>query len=240
MAIIYGMADSEKNLLNKLPNEVENVDDIDRVRKEFYKKMKKQRNGYGRKSIGGIIFSEIKRWHYKRQVDKFQYKKIGKLVTGTKGENKVIDELLKLDDSYHVLCGVKIELPYFVTYRGEKNLRSAQMDLVVVCPKGIFMIEVKNWTDEYAQRSNQGFSPYEQTERAGRVLWIAVQNIIKDCRINNVLLSITGNLPYNAHYPSVFVSSLNDINSFLEKRTVYLNEDEVHMLVDNLQDFARM
>ena len=77
MAIIYGMADSERSLLNKLPNEVKNVDDMDRVRKEFYGKMKKQRRG--RKGFLGTVVAEVKRYHYKRQVDKFQYKKIGKL-----------------------------------------------------------------------------------------------------------------------------------------------------------------
>jgi len=73
----------------------------------------------------------------------------------------------------------------------------------------------------------------------GQKMMVSTQPI-KDCRVNNVLLSIKGNLPYNGHYPSVFVSSLNDINSFLQKRTVYLNEDEVDILVDNLQDFVRM
>ena len=63
LAIIYGMADSESKLLDKLPKEVKNVEDIDRVRKEFYRKMKKQR--YGKKSLGGMIFAEIKRFHMK-------------------------------------------------------------------------------------------------------------------------------------------------------------------------------
>jgi len=199
------MADSESKLLDKLPNEVKNVEDMDRVRKEFYRKMKKQR--YGRKSLAGTIFAEIKRFHYKRQVDKFQYKKIGKLRTGTYGENDVIDELAKLDDNYHIMCGVEIELQYWVTYNGKKNLKSAQMDIVVVCPKGVFMIEVKNWTDEYAERNKQNFTPHEQTERAGRVLWITLQNVIKDTRVTNALLSIKGNIPYNEKYRSVYVSS---------------------------------
>jgi len=218
MAIIYGYADYEKRLLDKLPNEVKNVEDMDRVRKEFYRKMKKQR--YGRKGIGRTIFAEIKRWHYKRQVDKFQYKKIGKLRTGTYGENDVIDELAKLDDSYHILCGIEIELPYWVTYNGRKNLKSAQMDLVVVCPKGVFMIEVKNWSDKYAEQNKRGLNPYEQTERTGRVLWITLQNEFGDGEfsVTNVLLSIRGNLPYSQNYRSVFVSSLAGINQFLEKR----------------------
>jgi len=236
VAIIYGIADSEKNLLDKLPNEVKNVDDMERVRKQFYKKMEKQR--YGRKSLIGTIFAEIKRYHYKRQVDKFQYKKIGKLETGTKGENKVIDELSKLDDSYHILCGVDIELPNWVTYNGKKNLKSAQMDIVVVCPKGVFMIEVKNWTDEYAQRSKQGLSPYEQAGRAGLVLWITLQNMFKDIRVTNVLLSIKGNLPYNEKYRLVYVSSLDSINQFLEKRQDSLNEKEVEKIVNELEGYV--
>jgi len=238
VAIIYGIADSEKNLLDKLPNEVKNVEDMDRVRTEFYKKMKKQRYGYGRKGIGGIIFSEIKRWHYKRQVDKFQYKKIGKLKTGTKGENKVIDELSKLDDSYHIMCGIDIELPNWVTYNGKKNLKSAQMDIVVVCPKGVFMIEVKNWTDEYAQNNKQDFSPYEQAGRAGLVLWITLKKVIKDIRVTNVLLSIRGNLKYNEKYRPVYVSSIDSINQFLEKRQDTLNEKEVERIVNELERYV--
>ncbi len=221
------MADSEKSLLKKLPNEVKNVDDMDRVRKEFYGKMKKQRRG--RKGLLGTIFSEVKRYHYKRQVDKFQYKKIGKYVTGTHGENDVIEELSKLDDSYHILCGVSMELHYWVTYNGRKNLKSAQMDVVVVCPKGIFMIEVKNWSDKYVP-SKSSLSPYEQTERAGRVLWITLQNKLGDIRVTNILLSIRGNLPYNKNYRSVFVSSLAEINQFLEKRQTTLDDNKLERL----------
>ena len=237
MAIIYGIADSERELLSKLPKEVKSVDDIDRVRKNFYKKMKNQRKGYGRKSIFGIALSEIKRFHYKRQVDKFQYKKVGRLTTGTHGENDVIDELSKLDDNYHILCGVEIELPRWTTYNGEKNLKSAQMDIVVVCPKGVFMIEVKNYTDEFARAKKWKFSPYEQTDRAGRVLWITMQDILEDCKITNVLLSIRGNLGYTNAFKFVNVSSLKQINEFITRRQNYLDADEVEHVVEKLADF---
>jgi len=238
VAFIYGIADSEKNLLDKLPNEVKNVEDMDRVRKDFYRKMKKQRYGWHKKSLFGLVTSEIKRYHYKRQVDKFQYKKVGKLKTGTHGENKVIDELSKLNDSYHVMCGVEIELPNWVTYNGKKNLKSAQMDVVVVCPKGVFMIEVKNWTDEYAQSHKQDFSPYEQAGRAGLVLWITLKNIFKDIRVTNVLLSIRGNLQYNEKHRLVYVSSLDGINQFLEKRQDSLSEKEVEKIVHELESYV--
>ena len=108
------------------------------------------------------------------------------------------------------------------------------MDVVVVCLKGVFMIEVKNWSNDYVQ-NNDNLSPYEQTDRAGRVLWITLQNTVKNIRVTNVLLSIKGNIPYNQKYRAVFVSSLDRINQFLEKRQDTLNPKEVKKLVDDLK-----
>ncbi len=220
------MADSERSLLNRLPNEVRNVDDMGRVKKEFEDKIK---------STGSGFFNGIRKWNYKRQVNKFGEKDVGQLRTGTRGENKVIEELIKLDDSYHVLCGVRLELPHWVTYNGRKNLKSAQMDLVVVCPKGVYMIEVKNWSNQFVNNNNKSFSPYEQTERAGRVLWISLQGIFRKVRVTNVLLSVKGNLEYDKRYRSVFVSSLDKINSFLEQRQDILSEKEIKNIVKDLK-----
>ena len=111
------------------------------------------------------------------------------------------------------------------------------MDLVIVCPKGVFMIEVKNWSNSYVQ-NNDGLNPYEQTDRAGRVLWIALQDVIKNIRVTNVLLSIQGNLRYNERYRAVFVSSLDRINQFLEKRQDALSSREVKKIVNDLKGYV--
>ncbi len=229
MAFIYGIVDSERSLLNKLPNEVQDVDDMGRVKKEFEDKLANEGSGF---------FAGIRKWNYKRQVNKFEKPAVRLYQKGTSGENQVIDELTKLDDSFHILCGVDMELHYWVTYNGRKNLKSAQMDLVVVCPKGVFMIEVKNWSNQFVNKNNKRFSPYEQTERAGRVLWISLQRVIKNVRVTNVLLSIKGNLPYDQNYRSVYVSSLDRINQFLEKRQDELNEKEVKKIVKSLSGFV--
>lgn len=228
MAFIYGIADSERRLLDKLPNEVEDIDDMGRVKKEFENKLANEGSGF---------FSGIKKWNYKRQVNKFEKSAVRLFHKGTRGENQVIDELAKIDDSFHILCGVNMELHYWVTYNGRKNLKSTQMDLVVVSPKGVFMIEVKNWSNQYTNNNNS-FSPYEQTERAGRVLWISLQKMFKNVRVTNILLSIKRNLPYNLNYRSVYVSSLDRINQFLEKRQDELNEKEVQKIVKALQKFV--
>jgi len=229
MAIIYGMADSERSLLNRLPNEVRNVDDMSRVKKEFEDKIDNAGSGF---------FAGIKKWNYKRQVDKFGKKDVKLYRKGTHGENEVIEQLLKLDDSYHILCGVKFQLPKWITYNGKKNLKSAQMDIVVVCEKGVFMIEVKNWSDRYARTETNSLSPHEQTERAGRVLWVGLQGVVKNINVTNVLLSIKGNLEYDRNFRSVFVTSLDKINQFIQNREEIYYEDEVKKIVKDLKKYV--
>jgi len=123
------MAGSERSLLDRLPNKVRNVDDMDRVKKDFESKIANEGKGF---------FAGIRKWNYKRQVKKFEKQNVKLFHTGTRGENKVIDEHSKLDDGFHILCGVDMELHHWVTYNGRKNLRSAQMDLVVVSKRCLY------------------------------------------------------------------------------------------------------
>ncbi len=44
--MIHGMVDSKSSLLDKLPDGVENIEDIDRVKKEFEEKLVKEKSGF--------------------------------------------------------------------------------------------------------------------------------------------------------------------------------------------------
>jgi hypothetical protein len=220
VSIIYGRADSEKRLLDKYPGKVKKIEDIPEIH-DYYKQKLKENSG---------IFGFFKKWNTKRQLYKIENSR--RLYKGAKGENRVLEELAKLGDDYHVLCGLRMWLPYTVNYRGEKNLKSAQMDFVVVCKKGIFLIEVKNWSDEYLE--NYERNPYEQTERAGRVLWISLDNVFSNLQVTNILLSISGNIPYDDNY-KVFVTSLERINWFLQKKDDILNDNDVKKIVSHLK-----
>jgi len=46
MAIIYGRADSEKQLLNKYPKHVKTIDDIPRVHQELKDELKVENKGF--------------------------------------------------------------------------------------------------------------------------------------------------------------------------------------------------
>lgn len=232
MAIIYGYADTEKRLLDKLPNEVKSIHDIDKVHQEF----KDEFDSIEDKGIR----NKFSRWNKKRQINKIENNKNSSLHAGAKGELRVLDTLSKLDDYYHVLCGITMELPYYVTYREKKNLKSAQMDFVVVSRRGIILIEVKNWTDTYIfkNRNQGGLEPHEQVERAGRVLWISSKSswfAPKNPSVTSVLLTIQGNMKYDPTYKFVAVKDLITINPFIEKRKEEFSEKEVERIVDRLK-----
>jgi len=204
MAIIYGRADSEKQLLNKYPKQVEKIEDIPRVHQEMKEKLKIKEKGF---------FGGIKQWNKQRQVNKFEKNKDDPFHAGASGELQTLDKLSQLSDKYHVMCGVDMDLGHYVTYRRKKNLRSAQMDFVVVSKRGVVLIEVKNWSDEYAQKHRR-FSPHEQVDRAGLVLWIKLKSSWfspKNPYVKSVLLATQGNIKYNHKYNHVSVSDLKSI-----------------------------
>jgi len=159
---------------------------------------------------------------------------------GAKGELQVLKKLEQLSDDFHVLCGLNIGLSKYVTYNGKRNLRSAQMDFVVVSKKGVILIEVKNWSTQFYYE-NTKISPHEQVDRAGLVLWIALKASWyspKNPPVIKVLLPIQGNMRYDPRYKFVSVTDLNEINSFIENRQERFSDEEVKRLVDRIEDAA--
>ncbi len=92
---------------------------------------------------------------------------------GALGERKTLDALRELPDSYHVINDVNVRLkPPVSTEFGP--IVSCQIDHVVVGPSGVFNIESKYWSKESLD-NNSLYSPIQQTRRAGRGLFVAIQ-----------------------------------------------------------------
>ena len=87
---------------------------------------------------------------------------------GKKGEEKVLEKIKELDDTFHILCNIKLGSNPF----SQKSKRAAQIDFVIVSKRGIVSLEVKNWSDEYlVQHKKYGYpSPHLQTDIAGKKL----------------------------------------------------------------------
>jgi len=321
MANIYGMPQSEKEILDRCPGYINNFEDIDKVFKESNTKLDAERKNFNdelpnrineekgklenikTEKARIIETSENKVKSIKNQLDKnkkekkyfavaadfakilaqkyiskpikviknqveeknqenvlFQWennpedffneqqaellKKIATLkgiktdsyYSGAYGEIVALKQLSKLSDNYHILCGVNIELKNWHSHHGSK-IKTAQIDFLVISNKGIFIIEVKNWSDNY---NGHHMSPHEQLERTNRVLYIFLKEELGDSvpikgRLYNLLLPIKNNMRYDQDYKYIFVYSLDKINNFIDSKQSVLHDYEVEEIVDCLE-----
>ena len=85
-------------------------------------------------------------------------------LVGAIAELELIESLRTLPDNYYVVSDVNLKIDEAVHFDGEW-LMSAQIDLVVVAPSGIFVVEVKNWSKKFMQDGNYD-DPFQQVKRA--------------------------------------------------------------------------
>jgi len=169
-------------------------------------------------------------------IEEFDELKEDPMYAGAKGEVEVLKKLSELSNDFHVLCGVSKDLGKYITYRGRRNLRSAQMDFVVVSKRGVILIEVKNWSN-YFVKHHRGLSPHAQVERAGMVLWISLKSSWRSPRnpkVTSVLLSVQNNMQFSDNYRFVNVKNLNNINTYIQNRYEIFSDAEVERLVGRL------
>jgi len=229
MAIIYGISEATKDFLKKLPKEVKTLEDIPKI----HQKLTEEYDAIENKRF----FSKFSSWNKKRQIKKIEENQDSMEHKGARGEVLALEKLSELPDDFHIFCGVNKELKNYITYRRERNLKSAQMDFVVVSRKGVAVIEVKNWSTFY-YKNYYGISPHEQVDRAGRVLWLSLQSSWfspKNPSVTSILLSIQGNIEYDEEYGYVKVKNLNNLNFFLQNREDQFSEKEVNRLIGRIK-----
>jgi len=156
---------------------------------------------------------------------------------GAYGEIKVLQELQKLDDRYHIICNIDICLRDYVRYRGERNLKSAQIDFVVVGPTGIYVMEVKNWSSDQVNH-HAGLNPHEQVDRAGMVLWIYLNehSFFYKPRVTNLLVPVQDNIGYKENYKSVLIRNPYNVVKFINgKNRNTIDANRIFKVVKILQ-----
>ena len=78
------------------------------------------------------------------EIKEFDEIKEDPFYAGAKGEIDVLKKLSQLNDNYHVFCGLYIQLPHYVTYKGRKNLGSAlRWTLLQLQREELFLLKLK-------------------------------------------------------------------------------------------------
>ena len=187
-----------------------------------------------------------------RKLDKKQKKNIRKKVShlnkakniidknisfyqGSIGEEAVIETLSELSDSYYILNDVRLRLPRSVRWKKyNEYVRSSQVDHIVVGPKGIFLIETKNWTPQTLQQTRR--LPHYQIDRANFIFYILrINKFRRKFPIYNIVVTLR-NLPI-VNYQYVKQLSVKELNSHISTRQGFLSESEINQVVNWLKRF---
>jgi hypothetical protein len=111
---------------------------------------------------------------------------------GAVAEVAIIEELSSLGTKNLILNDLKIESGRYIHFQS-KPLMSAQIDTLVITSAGVFVIEVKNWSPEFAH-SGEGFSPYEQANRASYLVFDRLRSAGIRAKVR-AIIATDGSLP---------------------------------------------
>jgi hypothetical protein len=162
---------------------------------------------------------------------------------GAIGEQKALDTLKALPDTYYVINGFSLDIrpPIYNKNTGD-HIGSIQADHVVVGPGGVFLIETKNWSNKSIQ-NRDFYSPVEQLKRTSYVLFILLNDAgnyddsilehhwgSKKVSVRNILLMIS-NKP-NQEFQFVKMLTLNEILSYIKYFKPIYSATEVKAIYD--------
>jgi hypothetical protein len=173
--------------------------------------------------------------------------RVSPLVAGAIGEQKVVRALEALSDEFHVINDFnKTFRKAMYNQRTGQHIQSIQLDHVVVGPSGVFVIETKHWSDDTI-RNHKGFSPVEQVNRGGWVLFTLLNSSYGKGLLGKIqhrwghvkipvrnLLVMTNKMP-KQDFQYVKVLDLNQLVPYIEYWKSVHGPVEVNSIVESLR-----
>jgi hypothetical protein len=135
-----------------------------------------------------------------------------KELAGAQAELAVIDQLARLPASYSVFNDVRLTADHFMRFEGVP-LQSAQIDHAVLTPCGVFVIEVKNWSLQFANSADH-FNPYSQIGRARFLCQVQLQDHRCQAKVRSII-AFQGTLPPKRDDQYVKVLRLAELNGYI-------------------------
>ncbi len=165
------------------------------------------------------------------------------IISGAIGENAVVNELKKLPDSFYVINDFSLEFSEPIYDRKENDkIFSIQIDHLLICASGIFVIETKNWSSQSIQNLDLR-SPVEQIKRSGYVLFVKINSESnlgledhhwgsKKVPVRNII-AMTNNVP-SEEFKYVKILPYTSLNGYVEYFDDIFSDSEVENIFHHL------
>jgi len=165
------------------------------------------------------------------------------LISGAVGESAVVNELKKLPDSFYLINDFSLTFsPPIYNRKEDDRITSIQIDHLLICKSGVFIIETKNWSSESIQNLDLR-SPIEQINRNGYALFVTINsesnlNLVehhwgsKKVPIRNIIV-MTNSAP-REEFKYVKVLHLDNLNGYVKYFDPIFTESEVQNIFNHL------
>jgi len=163
-------------------------------------------------------------------------------VAGVIGENAVVNELQKLSDNFYVINDFSRKFnPPIYNKKQKDRIFTVQIDHLLVCPSGVYVIETKNWSAQSVENQDLR-SPVEQIKRTSFALFVLLNSRknsglarhhwgSKKIPIRNIIV-MTNKAP-KAEFNHVKVLALDNLNSYIQ----YFEETFSKFEVENIFNY---
>ncbi|MFH1383123.1 MAG: nuclease-related domain-containing protein [Chloroflexota bacterium] len=211
----------------------------------------KQKLDYMEKYIDTIIEDRTKSESQLFRMAKLIIEANKTTLIGATGEQKALNELKKLPDSFHIINDFKYEFSRWLHIRSSDEwIRSIQADHIVIGPTGVFVIETKNWNSNSIQNIDL-YSPVEQIKRTNYALFRLLNRSVehnllssfshhwgsRKISVNSIILMV--NKKPNQEFQYVKILSLNNLCGYITFSKPILTSREAQEIADFLLQRSR-
>ena len=167
------------------------------------------------------------------------------LIAGAIGENSVVNELQKLSDNYYLINDFYLEFnPPIYNKRENDRIFSIQIDHLLICQSGVFVLETKNWSAQSIESLDLR-SPVEQIKRTSYALFVLLNSDTnigltphhwgsKKIPIRNIIV-MTNKAP-KEEFKHVKVLPLNSLNGYIQYFDEIFSGSEVENIFNHLNN----
>lgn len=185
---------------------------------------------------GGVALAELDR--KKRVIDE-----VNSYIYGALGEQKVVAELANLSDEYTLINDFTFTFTKSLYHKQQRTqIKTIQIDHLLVSPAGVFLIETKNWSKQSVQSLNLR-SPVEQIQRTNFALFILINRITdfkliphhwgeRKIPIRNLIVLI--NHKPTEEFQYVKILTLNELVGYIEYFKPTMSNQETQQIADYL------
>jgi hypothetical protein len=238
-----------KNIRNKKKDLEKNFENI--VRKRTYHAEKlttelKEKLEYYTTNREIVISERCQKLYQELKRTKEVVDSLYNLIAGAIGENSVIKEVQKLSDNFHLFNDFSVRFdPPIYNKKEDDRIYSIQIDHLLVCEAGVFILETKNWGKQSVKRIDLR-SPVEQMLRSSYAFFVLLNsqsghNInleqhhwgSKQIPIRNII--VMTNAKPKEKFKHVKVLSPEELNGYVTYFDPIFNNIEIESICDYLR-----